>query len=927
MRVLLFFNFFYLETCIKKHCFALSVVLFLISNSVFSQTMKISGNVQDTISNRPLEYSLVMAIRIKDSILIAYTRSDKSGHFELKDIPLDTIQITISNTKFGDQLFYVFGSPTNSVFDFGNIVLPPKNLQLKEVIIYAFKDPIYYKGDTLVYTADSFKVKPNAMVEDLLKKLPGIQVNANGTITAQGKEVSQVLVDGDEFFGNDQTVITKNLAANNIESVQIYEKKDDKAGEGEDETIKVLNLKLKDESKKGYFGKVSAGTDARKFYEGDLLANKFSDTRKISIFSLISNTPNSTINWSDIYKYGLDNETNYQIDENGDYTFSNLFETVGIPQTIKSGIYYNDKLGKKTKLGLNYTYNDNQLITSRVSKAQYFLSDTSYSTNDTNYTLQKSKRHSINFKVTQTLDSLTELIVEPKFNLNAIQSKGKELTRFLGSTDSLSRQTHTSNQNNISGYDLSTNIKLNRAFKIPERSLLLSYNFSMSENNSTGILESFNSFSDSVLQNDSVNQQKTVSNTAQAHNAVITYTEPITKKINIEFEYIFNSSIGTQNKETKSYLNGEYTIYDSLFSNYFENSRMTNRLGLKFIYETKKQSINLGTRIRNVEILNSNLISQQQVKQSVNNVLPYFGYVYKFNDNNRFNFKYYTASSQPSINQLQPIPDITNPNQILVGNPNLLPTFKHNFNASFNTYKPVSQMYMWCRAMYTMTNNAFVNSIVYDSIGKATIMTVNVNGNSYAYAYLTASVPLFKKKLVLGGSVEFNHSKYSNFINKQKNRTQNTGINSKLAAVIQLDTMELSFTYIYNYNLPSSSLSNLSNQPYSQQKYGASFLLKLPYKFLLETDIEHVVNGQRTEGYNIDYTIWNASLSKIFFKKENVILSFKCFDILNNNIHANRIIEDNIIIDNKTNIISRYFLLKLTYKFYSSKKGETGEMF
>ena len=286
----------------------LLIAFVFISLQAFPQKMTISGNVQDTTLKIPMKNVVAMAIRIKDSVLVAHTRTDEKGFFTLANLTIDTVQVIVSDSKFSEQSYYVFGSAANYAFDFGKIILPAKSQQLGEVIIYAYKDPVYYKGDTLIYTADSFKVKPNATVEDLLRKLPGIKVDAQGKITSQGKDISQVLVDGDEFFGSDPTVATKNLAAKGVESVQVYEKKNENAGDGEEETTQVMNLKLKEDAKKGYFGKVSGASDFQNFYEGELLANKFKKSLKISVFALASNTPRSSFGWGDMYKFGLDND-------------------------------------------------------------------------------------------------------------------------------------------------------------------------------------------------------------------------------------------------------------------------------------------------------------------------------------------------------------------------------------------------------------------------------------------------------------------------------------------------------------------------------------------------------------------------------------------------------------------------------------------
>jgi hypothetical protein len=255
----------------------------LIGFSGYSQKLSIKGNVQDTLAKQSVHNAVVTLIKLNDSSLVDFTRTDINGIFEISNMPIDTYKVIISYKKFGDKTFYVVGSKTNYDINFGKIIMPPKSTVLDEVTIFAYKDPVYYKGDTLIYTADSFKTKPNATVEDLLRRLPGVKVDAAGKITAQGKEVSKVLVDGDEFFGADPTMATKNLAANSVESVQVYEKKDENASaeNTSDETIKVMNLKLKEDSKKGYYGKISGGSDFQNFYESDILLNKFKSKQKI----------------------------------------------------------------------------------------------------------------------------------------------------------------------------------------------------------------------------------------------------------------------------------------------------------------------------------------------------------------------------------------------------------------------------------------------------------------------------------------------------------------------------------------------------------------------------------------------------------------------------------------------------------------------
>ncbi len=906
----------------KKLYTLLFVSLFFHS---FSQKLNVSGNVQDTAAKQPLPYAVVMAVRLMDSTLVNFTRTDDNGMFKLQSLPIDTYQVIISHPKFADQAYFIFGDKKNLNYDFGKIILQPKNVSLDEVTIFAFKDPIYYKGDTLIYTADSFKVKANATVEDLLKKLPGLKVDKDGKITSQGKAVDKVLVDGDEFFGSDPTVATKNLNASAIESVQVYEKKSDDAANSNtgEETQKILNLKLKDEAKKGYFGKLSAASDFQKFYEGEALANYFKKKLKVSVFGLASNTPRSSFGWNDVFKYGLNNEMNMGSNDEGDnFYYMNNNENQGIPQTIKSGFYYSDRLSKKTKIGFNYSYNYNQLGSRTSNNSQYFLSDTSYSTANENQSLRKNETHSINFTLDQQLDSLTDLSLISKVKLLSDRGSSTDQTDFIREDNARTRNTSISNNSKASGYELNNTLKLNKRFKKKDRLLMLSYNNMLSKNESEGLLKTDNSFYVDTSYISSVDQRKTNLTGSQNHVISGVFTEPLTKKIKLEVSYDFMYYKSTQDKKALNNIGGEYTQLDSNFTNNFLTDKQINRAGLKFIYEVKKLRFAAGTKARNVMVNNTNIFKNQQIKQNFNNILPFAALRYKFSDNKNIDFRYTTNSSNPTVSQLQPVPDNTNPNFINIGNPNLLPTFNNEFNLNFNSWKPISGKYTWFGLNYSLTNNGFSERTYYDSIGRSVSQTINVDGNNSGSFYFGTSIPFFSKKLELQPNANGSISNSKTIINNQENRTQDLRTNIGLEIRLNFEKVTAGLTGYAEYNQSSSTLNTNSTKPYTAQGIIGNIGIDLPQKFRLESDATYTMNGQRSNGYNINYLVWNASLAKTFFKMENFIVGLYAYDMLNQNISVNRSINSNIISDTKTNIISRYFLLKATFKFNSNKVKE-----
>jgi hypothetical protein len=380
-----------------------------------------------------------------------------------------------------------------------------------------------------------------------------------------------------------------------------------------------------------------------------------------------------------------------------------------------------------------------------------------------------------------------------------------------------------------------------------------------------------------------------------------------------------------QDKLALNNIGGEYNQLDSTLSNNFINVKQINRAGLKFIYEVKKMRFTIGTKARNVYVNNNNIFTNTRITQNFNNVLPFSTIRYKFSDNKVLDVKYTTSSQNPTISQLQPVRDNSNPNFINIGNPNLLPTFMHSINLNFNSWKSISGKYTWMGLTYNYTNDDIATSTTYDSIGRTVSQAINVNGNFNFNGYIGTSLPFFSKKLELGPNLWSSYSENKSFINGLANNTQDFRSNLSLDVRLNLDDFNAGISGYYSYNSAYSSLNNSSNTPYSTQGISGNISAKLPKNFLLESNADYTINSQRSSGYNINFLVWNASFSKTFFKRENFILGVYAYDILNQNISLQRDISSNVITDIKTNIISRYFLLKATIKFNSNKAKEEDE--
>jgi hypothetical protein len=914
---------------VLKQVLFLSFFLFLLPSASFAQEkMSITGKVFDTTGVVPLKNAVAQAVRVKDSLLLGYARTNIEGVFKLDKVLLDTFTLIISHPSFDDKFYYIFGNDETKDINIPSIVMSEQAQELDEVVIYAYKNPIYYKGDTLVYIADSFQVAENAVVEDLIKKLPGLEIDQDGKIKSQGKEINQVLVDGDEFFGSDPTIATKNLGAKGVKTVEVYEKKQSNGADGE-EVIQVLDLRLKDDAKKGYFGRASGGTDFNKYYEGELLFNKFNKSQKISVFLLTANTPKSDFGFGDRNKFGLENEgRSSRFDNDGIFMANGNNQNVGVPQTLKAGVYYSDKIGKKkqTKIGFNYSYYNTSLNAISESRSQYYVTDSTFYSDDSTRAISNDETHRINLRFESQIDSLTSIEIRPKITFSSANNTNIDYSSWRDRNNDLSRMNVIENSTGSTSAALSNDLRLERKFMKKRRELNFRYSLDMTEDESDGILTNNNVFAGSGFVS-SFNQKKDNLRKAQGHTGYLTYFEPLGKKWKLQFDYMYDYSINQQDRLTRDFdaLTGMYTVTVDTLSNRFNNTREQNRVGSQIWYETRKHTFHGGAQVREVKIENIDLETGAIIPQNVKNVLPNFTYRFNPSQAKRMTVRYRTNSSQPSISDLQPIPDNTNPNRIRIGNANLLPNYVHSADISFNTYNAIKGRYIYVGGNGNLTQDGFGDSTTIGAFGTQISKTVNVDGNMYAVLYAGAGLPFWNRKFMVRPNFSSFISQTSSFLNGDKNTALTRNLSLNMSYDLNFDSLEINLRNGFVYNSPTNTLPAIRNQDYTTQTYYAGVKWTIRGGVILEANANYQMNGNRAAGYDANFLILNAAVTKKFLKTENLELTVLMNDILNQNVSAQRYVSANVVTDNLTRIISRYYLAKLTYRFNNRKAKEEDE--
>jgi Outer membrane protein beta-barrel family len=894
----------------------LSILFFLIIGHVsFAQTfkneMKLEGKITDSTSTGVKDVML-MAIRTRDSLLLSYTRTDANGKFNLNGFEADTFQLIAAKKSYNDIILLILGSAQNKDLDLGALKMGQNAKELGEVIVYANKNPMYFKGDTLMYVADSFKMKEGAVVEDLLKKLPGVQVQKDGKIKVNGKDVDKVLVDGDEFFGSDAKMATQNLEAKSIENIAVYEE-GNAADDGEKK--QVLDLRLKDEAKKGYFGKADVGSDFNKFHNGKLTFNRFNGQQKIGAYIIGSTLPNSTLGWQDNYEMGFDPGYSYDEDENtwleNDTYIGDLGS--GLPQALRGGLVFNDQLTKKYKFSANYIFNDTRLTAKKTENIQYLLQDTTYSENSAIDNESHSQSHAFALKNEIKLDSLTTLDINGSVSLkledNIVQNNLNFLSRELvNERNNLVAQ--SSDDETKKG---KIEFKLKRDFKKKRRNLKVDYAIVGNEIDNNLDSKSKNAYT-STATFDSLYRKIGFGVKELKQTGYFSYSEPLNKFFTLSFsnKIIFEKSAMQQLNNGLSA--GKYVL-DSTISSSFSTTRVSNLAKVLLKFERKKDAITLGLGYKNLDRKSNDKFTNLDNTLNAGGFVPSLGYRRKISGSSQFRINYELKRDFPSFDETQRGTNVSDPNNIVRSNINLKPSLGNNLSMNFNSYSMLTDQYMYLGSNAGVIKDAIVSTFFYDAFGRSVSTYENVDGNKFVNVYVGIGKAFFKKWLKIDLNLSQNYNVNNSITNGIKNQSTNNNANVGLELKHETDTITYYIGADFSRFGSKSNLNDLSRAPQYTQNYSAGFNMNLPFNFIIDTDINYSIRSGLSSGFNRKIAIWNIALRKKFKKDGPFELFAKVNDVLNQNIEISRNFSPTLITDSKTNVVARYFQVGFVWKF------------
>lgn len=925
----------------RKIYLLLALVFSVATNSLHAQ-FTIEGQIQDTLGE-PLVNATVALLQASDSVLVSFALTDQYGAFLFKRVRAD--DYLVQSSFLG---FHTMSIPADVT---GNVSLPtttmyPNTVSLSEVEITGDRTPIFIKKDTIEYNALAFKVQPGDNVEQLLKRLPGIEVDKEGNVKAMGEDVQKILVDGKEFFGNDPKIATKNLPADAIDRVQVYDKKSDLAeftGIDDGEREKTINLKLKADKKQGVFGNVTGGygqtnfDDPENLYTAKINANRFSNKLQLSVLGMLNNNNQQGFSINEYVNFmgGLSNmmagggrinirgggSSGIPMSMGGDMG-------TGFMKTGAGGINFNYDISKKTEIQTSYFYNDLSNTLGQTTFREQFLNNSIFTTKSASDQLTANNNHKINVTLRHEIDSTSNLIFRTNAGINDAMMNQNGSSQTLDNEGGVENSNETENASLGKNLNATASLVYRKKFKKRGRALVLEANGAMQQDDQEAALYSINKFrpgTDKAFA-DSIRQAQFQTNDQTNWGAKVSYTEPLGGAKYLQLNFSHQNYNNDWDREVYDIgVRGVDRVKNRQLSNHYLRGYFYDRGGLSLMVNRPKASLTASMDVQRSQ-LDGNLITlDTTIQQIFTNVLPGLRYRYEFAPTRNLSVNYRTNVREPSLEQLQPIVDNTDPLNIYVGNPNLRPEYTHSANLHFMNFSRFSFTNFFGMIRATYTQNKITNSKNVDSLFRQITQPINVDQDLNLSTFINYSTPIkpLKAKIRLEGNLTYNKSIL--FVNNLENNV-NRVLGSLGVALENRNKEKIDLTLGARYapTLTRYDLSVEQNQDFVNQNYYADLSVNLGKKWLFMTNFDYTLYGGDVFTEDASISLWEASITRYLFKNRRGQLKLTAYDILNQNEGINRTSTFNYVEETRVRTLSRYVMMTFTYNLskFGEQKGE-----
>ncbi len=925
------------------------LLLSIFSANLFAQNLFIKGTLVDSLNKQPMTGANVLLYHLPDSTLKGRT-TNINGQFTFNN--LNPAKYLLKISYVGYKTFKQNLVLGNHSIDFTTIYLSPGEVETKEVEVIGKIPPVIQNEDTTEINANAFKTNSNANAEDLLTKMPGIMVQ-DGKVQAQGEDVKKVLVDGKPFFGDDPNAVIKNIPAEIIEKIQVFDQQSEQSqftGFDDGNTSKTINIVTRLKVREGTFGKLGGGYGNESKYQAGGNINFFNDDRRISVLSQFNNINEQNFSSEDLLgvmastsfgggrrgrnfsragRGGGGNSRGGGSFGGGDASNFLVNSKNGLTNTQSFGLNFSDKLGEKLDLTGSYFFNQTKNNAESKTFRDYFLQSNSSDTyNEINSTTSKNINHRLNFRINYQIDSANSLLFRPKITVQ--QNDGN--SSILGNTNSseqiLNSITNSFNSN-LSALNAANDLLFRHRFETRGRTFSLNINTSYARNRGENKLLSENLYYDNTTLSDTLDQNADLLSNGFNTSSNIVFTEPIDENSFLQFNtrFLYSEDKSDQNTFDNTINNsGIYSVQDTSLSNVYQKIYKTESFGAGYRYQKNQMFLMANISYSISQLLNNQTFPHSTtVEKNFSSILPSFMLRMNFSRDENLRFFYRTNNNEPSVTQLQNVPDNSNPVQLSIGNPELKQDYRHSLTLRYSSMSSQTLNSFFVLLGGTFTNNYIGNETIIakkDTLlsngielkrGSQLKTPVNLDGYMNFRSFLAYSIPVYLLKSNLSLNANATYARTPAIVNNLKSFSNSTrlGLGFVLSSNIS-EKLDITLSSNSSYNIVKSNLSNGDNN-YFNQSSRFKFFWEFWNGFIIQSDLNQQYNGGLASDYNKNYYLWNLGLGKKLFSKDQGEIRFTVNDVLNQNTNIQRTVTDAYYEDVQSNVLGRYFLISFIY--------------
>ncbi len=908
----------------------LPILVLMTGLTASAQKFSVEGQLTDTLDN-PLPSATVLLLNPKDSSLVNFVVGDSHGKFQIRNVNRGDHLIKVTFIGLKPFVKKIATPQSGTTLDLGVIRMEPASHELDAIEIKAEKAPVVVRNDTIEFNAESFKTQPNAVVEDLLKQLPGVEVDPDGNIMAQGEQVRRVTVDGKNFFGTDPKLATKNLPADAVDKVQVFDKKSDQArfsGIDDGQREKTINLELKEEKRNGAFGTLMAGAGTDDRFQGRANLNRFTKERQISFLGMANNVNVQGFSMDDYLNFtggaqrllGGGGTFRVTINRSSDIPLNFGNRANGILSNYAGGLNLNNQFNEKTELNASYFYNHLDHARNESTVRDNFLPTGTYTYGENSVQQNTNDNHRLNFTLDQKIDSANSL------KLTGSASYNRTNSHVTGSSSNILNDNTTISESDRSsvanGINSTFNSSLLWRHRFPKKGRTFSSTLSMglTDNARDGLLDATNRFFGDDPGAQTLHQSSTQANDALRYGASLVYTEPLGGRKYLEANYHYERNM-TDVQRLVYDLDGELSDLNEGLSNDYTSDYQYHRGGLNFRLNHRKYNFVVGGSMQRTFLRGNLNLQSVGIDRDFENFLPSLRFDYNFTSTRRLGFDYETSVQEPDIQQLQPIIDNSDPLNLYVGNPELRPAYTQSWRLDFTTFDPGSFISFFAFMDVQYITNAITNAQTIDERLVRTVTPVNVDDNMRINGNVTFSFPVnaIKSRFSLSGN--FRNMRTVNLLNAVA-----TSINQQVAG----GTLRYSFRHaeVFDLSLSADLDHQLTkyefNQPgqiFVNSTYTAQASVSFLKNLRFATDFDYLTYESEGMGYRQHIPLLNLSLSAFMLKDKSGELKISVNNLLDRALGVSQTASVNYIERQTINSLGRYFMLSFTYSLNKHLSG------